>query len=75
MKNVLRIAAVVLPLACSATVVMAQANPDLGVVTGSENSIREVIGEQQLKDVGGSLRDEAKAAAQADRRRLEEERR
>jgi hypothetical protein len=73
MKNVLRIAALVLPLACSATVVMAQANPDMGIVTGSENSIREVIGEPQLKDDGGSLRDEAAAAARAERRRLEEE--
>ena len=62
MKNVLRIAAVVLPLACSATLAMAQSNPDQGVSTGSENSIREVIGEPQLKDDGGSLRDEAKAA-------------
>ena len=57
MKNVLRIAAVaaavVLPLAGSATFAMAQSNPDLGVVTGSENSIREVIGEPQLKDDGG----------------------
>jgi hypothetical protein len=53
MKNVLRIAAVVLPLACSATLAMAQSNPDQGVSTGSENSIREVIGEPQLKDDGG----------------------
>ncbi len=35
---------------------------DLVVVTGSENSIRQVIGEPQLKDDGGSFRDEAKAA-------------
>jgi hypothetical protein len=35
---------------------------DLVVVTGSENGIRRVIGEPQLKDDGGSLRDEAKAA-------------
>ena len=74
MKNVLRIAAVVLPLACSATFAMAQSNPDLGVVTGSENSIREVIGEPQLKDDGGSFSEEAKAADRVYQRRLQEER-
>ena len=52
MKNVLRIVAVVLPLVGSATLAMAQANPDLGVVTGSENSIREVTGQPQLPDNG-----------------------
>ncbi|HZO52360.1 MAG TPA: hypothetical protein VFB63_06580 [Bryobacteraceae bacterium] len=74
MKYVLRIAAVVLPLACSATFAMAQSNPDGGVVTGSENSIREVIGEPQLKDDGGSFSDEAKAAEREFQRRLQEER-
>jgi hypothetical protein len=53
MKNVLRIAAVVLPLVGSTTFAFAQSNPDLGAVTGSENSIREVIGEPQLRDDGG----------------------
>jgi hypothetical protein len=48
---------------------------DLVVVTGSENGIRRVIGEPQLKDDGGSLRDEAKAAgARTYRDRLEQER-
>ncbi len=62
MKNVLRIAAVVLPLACSATFAVAQSNPDLGVVTGSENSIREVIGEPQLKDDGGFRQEHTRPA-------------
>ena len=56
MKNVLRIAAVVLPLVVSATFAMAQSNPDQGVVTGTENSTREVIGEPQLRDDGGFAR-------------------
>ena len=44
MKNVLRIAAVVLPLVCGANIAMAQAILEDAIVTGSEDNTREFLG-------------------------------
>ena len=44
MKNVLRIAAVVLPLVCGANIAVAQAILEDAIVTGSEDNTREFLG-------------------------------
>jgi hypothetical protein len=58
MKNVLRIAAVVLPLVCGANIAMAQAILEDAVVTGSEENTREFLGLPPLKDDGSITGDE-----------------
>ena len=50
MKNLLRTLVLALPLVGGATAAMAQANADHSVVTGSENSTREVTGQRPIDE-------------------------